>query len=112
MFQYMPFIVSIGIPAASFCWQTMHYSLVEIQPLTGRKHQIRRHAKLAGHPVVGDRRYGSARSISYLARHCDFDRLGLHAYALTIRLPEASAARTFRSPGLPASMVRLIEADR
>jgi 23S rRNA-/tRNA-specific pseudouridylate synthase len=91
---------------------TPHYSLVECQPLTGRKHQIRRHAKLAGHPVVGDRRYGSPRSRSYLSRHCRFNRLGLHAHTLTIRLPGETAARTFQSPGLPASMGRLLDQDR
>ncbi|MBW2539935.1 MAG: RNA pseudouridine synthase, partial [Deltaproteobacteria bacterium] len=34
-----------------------HYTKVEIELLSGRKHQIRRHAKLSGHPVVGDARY-------------------------------------------------------
>ena len=91
---------------------TRHYSLVECRPLTGRKHQIRRHAKLAGHPVVGDRRYGSSRSCSYLSQKCHFNRMGLHAHSLTIQLPESSVVRTFRSHGLPASMVRLLEADR
>ena len=30
--------------------RSAHYTMVEIEPLTGRRHQIRRHAKLAGHP--------------------------------------------------------------
>ena len=34
-------------------------SLVEIQIVTGRRHQIRAHAKYIGHPLVGDRLYGS-----------------------------------------------------
>lgn len=32
--------------------------LVAVYPVTGRMHQIRQHFKLAGHPIVGDRRYG------------------------------------------------------
>lgn len=89
-----------------------HYTLIECEPLTGRKHQIRRHAKLAGHPVVGDRRYGSARSLAYLHRHHGFNRLGLHAHALTVRLPGEAGATTFRSGGLPQAMRKLLETDR
>ena len=91
---------------------SLHYSLIECEPLTGRKHQIRRHAKLAGHPVVGDRRYGSARSLAYLSRHRDFNRLGLHAHALAIRLPGEAKTTTFQSDGLPEAMRLLLEMDR
>jgi 23S rRNA-/tRNA-specific pseudouridylate synthase len=91
---------------------TRHYSLIECEPLTGRKHQIRRHAKLAGHPVVGDRRYGSARSLAYLRRHHDFGRLALHAHALVIRLPGENNQTTFQSGGLPEQLRRLLESDR
>ena len=92
--------------------RSLHYSLIECEPLTGRKHQIRRHAKLAGHPVVGDRRYGSVRSLAYLARYRDFNRLGLHAHALTIRLPDESSTTTFRSGAMPEAMRQLLEHDR
>ncbi len=104
-----------GNPCATR-WRTLacsrHYSLVECEPLTGRKHQIRRHAKLAGHPVVGDRRYGSVRSLAYLRRHHDFNRLGLHAHALTLRLPGEAGTTTFQSGGLPEAMRKLLEMDR
>ena len=91
---------------------SLHYSLVECEPLTGRKHQIRRHAKLAGHPVVGDRRYGSIRSLAYLRRHHNFNRLGLHAHALTLCLPGETGTTTFQSGGLPEAMRRLLDMDR
>jgi 23S rRNA-/tRNA-specific pseudouridylate synthase len=89
-----------------------HYSSIECEPLTGRKHQIRRHAKLAGHPVVGDRRYGSARSLAYLLRQHDFNRLALHAHSLTIRLPGENKNTTFKTDGLPEELRRLLENDR
>ena len=36
-------------------------SLVSVRPGSGRKHQIRRHLHMIGHPIVGDRRYRQAR---------------------------------------------------
>ncbi|HSO18122.1 MAG TPA: RNA pseudouridine synthase [Desulfosarcina sp.] len=92
--------------------QGRRYTLIECEPLTGRKHQIRRHAKLAGHPVVGDRRYGSSRSRDYLVRHHRFDRLGLHAHSLGIRLRGESQNTVFRSAGLPPAMAQLLTFDR
>lgn len=52
--------------------------------VTGRKHQIRKHAQHAGHPLIGDIRYGSARS---LVTHQSYV---LHAWRLSFpheRLP-------------------------
>lgn len=92
--------------------QSPHYSLIESEPLTGRKHQIRRHAKLAGHPVVGDRRYSSQRSLDYLQRHHNFQRLALHAHLLAICLPGKDSVTTFQSGGLPEQMARLLEMDK
>jgi len=36
-----------------------HFSLVDVTPLTGRKHQIRIHLAHAGYPIVGDKLYGA-----------------------------------------------------
>ncbi len=92
--------------------QSAHYTMVEIELLTGRKHQIRRHAKLAKHPVVGDDRYGSERAIKFLKENCAFDRLGLHAQSLTIQLPEGQGPQTVETSGLPAQMRELFENDK
>ena len=62
--------------------QRLHYSLLEIELLTGRKHQIRRHAKLSRHPVTGDTRYGSKKSVTYLRNTLSYERLGLHCKSL------------------------------
>jgi RluA family pseudouridine synthase len=91
---------------------SLHYSLIACAPLTGRKHQIRRHAKLAGHPIAGDRRYGSASSLDYLSRQHAFNRLALHAHRLTVRLPGDEQYTTFQSAGLPEAMRKLLEIDQ
>jgi 23S rRNA-/tRNA-specific pseudouridylate synthase len=87
-----------------------HYTLAECQLLTGRKHQIRRHAKLAGHPVVGDPRYGSKRALDFLQSQHNFKRLALHATHLEIQLPDGSPV-TIHSPELPGEMRRLFTGD-
>ncbi|BBO84156.1 RluA family pseudouridine synthase [Desulfosarcina ovata] len=89
-----------------------HYSLVECELLSGRKHQIRRHACLAGHAVVGDRRYGSVRSLEFVSRQCHFSRMALHAHTLSFRLPGETGMKTFASGGLPDAMQHLLATDR
>lgn len=49
------------------------YTLLEVFPETGRRHQIRVHLFAAGHPIVGDRLYGDRRYQKA------FDRIMLHA---------------------------------
>lgn len=88
-----------------------HYTLVACLLQTGRKHQIRRHAKLAGHPVVGDTRYGSLRSSEYLQKAHNFSRLGLHADRLIIYHPESGDRLAIQSSGLPKSLHNLFWDD-
>jgi 23S rRNA-/tRNA-specific pseudouridylate synthase len=89
-----------------------HYTMVELNPLTGRKHQIRRHAALAGHPVVGDNRYGTARSLRYLKSRFGFNRFALHCMSITLKLPGKDLPQTLTSPGLPKEITDLFEMDR
>ncbi|MDP3286648.1 MAG: RNA pseudouridine synthase [Desulfobacterales bacterium] len=90
---------------------SIHYTMVEIELLSGRTHQIRRHAKLSGHPVVGDARYGSTRAVNYLKRNFAFDRLALHARALTLRLPGGKDPETIETPSIPSQMLELFKND-
>jgi RluA family pseudouridine synthase len=91
--------------------RSRHYSLLRCRLLTGRTHQIRRHAALAGHPLVGDKRYGSLRACRYLETHCRFARLGLHAAALTLRLPGRNSPERFEVSHLPMALRQLIDRD-
>lgn len=61
-------------------------TLVEARPVTGRTHQIRVHAKHAGHPIAGDVKYGDD-DFSSEIRKLGGKRLFLHAYSLTVPLP-------------------------
>ncbi|RUA00759.1 MAG: RNA pseudouridine synthase [Deltaproteobacteria bacterium] len=90
--------------------QSPHYTLLEILLITGRKHQIRRHAKLDGHPVTGDRRYGSKKSIAFLKNNCGYNRLGLHAKRLEI--PDMAPPVLLDSEKIPPEMEMLLNQDR
>lgn len=52
--------------------------LLEVQPITGRRHQIRVHCYAIGHPILGDTRYGDARPVG------GAPRLMLHATELDL----------------------------
>lgn len=75
------------------------YSLLEIRLLTGRKHQIRVHLSEAGHPVVGDKRYGKA--------HDKHPTLALHARTLSFTHPVNGRRLTFTTV-IPPAFNRLL----
>lgn len=60
-------------------------SLVDVELLTGRTHQIRVHAAASGHPLAGDRKYGDA-EFNKAMRRLGLRRLFLHA--ATVAIPE------------------------
>lgn len=66
------------------------YSMLEIRLETGRKNQIRAHLSEAGHPVVGDRLYGSESN--------PLGRLGLHARQLGFVHPSTGETMRFTAP--------------
>jgi 23S rRNA pseudouridine1911/1915/1917 synthase len=57
-------------------------SLLEVQPRTGRTHQIRVHLASIGHPIVGDTLYGPRRKHGQSTQSAAADRLMLHAAAV------------------------------
>ena len=65
-------------------------TLVRAKPITGRTHQIRVHALHAGHPIVGDDKYGRD-DFNKQMRQTGFKRLFLHAAALNIPTPEGAS---------------------
>jgi 23S rRNA (cytosine1962-C5)-methyltransferase len=63
-------------------------ALLELEPVTGRTHQIRVQLAAAGHPIAGDARYGGPPA----------PRLLLHAAALTLKHPGSGRESTYRAP--------------
>ena len=75
------------------------YTLLELNLATGRKNQIRVQLKDSGHPIFGDRRYGSDES--------PIHRLALHARTLRFVHPVTRRDMNFSCP-LPASFSKLV----
>ena len=84
------------------------YSLLELRLLTGRTHQIRVHLAHAGHPVLGDDKYGDFELNHALAKQ-GVKRLFLHARRLSFVHPLTGTALRFDAP-LPPDMRRFAEA--
>ncbi len=76
----------LDIPSGKFL--TSRYSLVEVKPETGRKHQIRRHMKHIFHPIVGDTRHGDGHHNRIFRDKYDLQRLLLMATRLEFCHPQ------------------------
>lgn len=75
------------MPIAVGRYPTARYSLVEMLPKTGRKHQLRRHMAHLRHPIIGDSKHGDLRQNRAAAEHFGCDRLMLHASELSLNHP-------------------------
>jgi 23S rRNA pseudouridine1911/1915/1917 synthase len=77
---------------------TKMYSLLKVNLETGKKNQIRVHMQDIGHPVVGDKKYGSEQN--------PIKRLGLHAWVLAFTHPVTKEQMRFQTE-LPAKFRRI-----
>ena len=68
-------------------YATARYSLLELQPKTGRKHQLRRHLKHIFHPIVGDTSHGDGKHNALFREQFACHRLLLHAASLHLQHP-------------------------
>jgi 23S rRNA pseudouridine1911/1915/1917 synthase len=64
-------------------------SLLEVDLITGRKHQIRVHLAESGHPIIGDRKYGDKKSPQ--------KRLALHAISISFKHPRTGKSCSFKT---------------
>jgi tRNA pseudouridine65 synthase len=73
---------SIEIPFCVGKYEKTRYSLVELAPKTGRKHQLRRHMKHISHHILGDTKYGRGEHNKFIRKEFNVHRLLLHALSL------------------------------
>lgn len=75
------------IPEPLGRYVSVRFSLVDLHPHTGRRHQLRRHLKSHSHPLIGDTRYSDGRYNDYFRKRWGEHRLFLLAQKLTFPHP-------------------------
>lgn len=101
-------LATTEIPVAIERYPSSRYSLVELYPKTGRKHQLRRHMKHINHPIIGDANHGRGRHNRYFAERFGEGRLMLAATRLSLRHPVTGELLTLVSSP-EESFLRVLE---
>lgn len=86
----------LPLPYSRF--STTRCALVELQPLTGRRHQLRRHMKHIAHPLIGDATHGKGPLNRALASFLGMQRLWLHALRLELPHPVSGVPLRIEAP--------------
>ncbi len=79
-------------------YPTARYSLIKAIPFTGRKHQIRRHLRHLGHPVIGDVTHGVGKHNRFFEETFQIRRLLLACTKLSFHHPGKNETITIESP--------------
>lgn len=85
-------LATTQLPVEIEGFPTSRYSLMQLHPLTGRKHQLRRHMQHISHPIIGDTNYGRTKHNHYFAQRFGHSRLMLAATELQLAHPITGAA--------------------
>ncbi|MEP1469360.1 MAG: tRNA pseudouridine(65) synthase TruC [Halieaceae bacterium] len=80
-------MATIELPVAVDRYPQTRYSLVQLYPETGRRHQLRRHMKHIGHPIIGDAKHGKGVHNRFMAAQYDCPRLLLACTDMSLRHP-------------------------
>lgn len=79
-------------------YPTSRYALLELEPQTGRRHQLRRHLKHISHPIIGDSTYGKGRHNRFFQQAFGCHRMLLASVSLTLNHPATGLPLTLVSP--------------
>ncbi len=89
-------------------YEQQRYSLVQLKPQTGRKHQLRRHMNHIHHPIIGDVRYGDRHHNHFFNDWLGQHRLYLAAVSLKFTHPVSHKPMLIEAP-LEASFMYALE---
>lgn len=90
-------LATVELPVMIDRYPQSRYSLVELTPKTGRKHQIRRHMKHIAHPVIGDAKHGKGVHNRYFGKYFQASRLLLHCSEMGMIHPVSSEPLVFKA---------------
>ena len=84
------------LPFAVSRYPSARYSLVQLTPKTGRKHQLRRHLAHINHPIVGDTAHGDGKHNAFLRQEFNFNQLALTCKSMLLIHPISQAPLVLR----------------
>jgi tRNA pseudouridine65 synthase len=102
-------VARVELPVSLGPFPTTRYSLVEATPLTGRRHQLRRHLHFITHPIIGDTSYGRTEHNRYFRQEWSCDRLLLASVSLSLTHPTTGEPLTLHAP-LSGDFERVVRA--
>jgi tRNA pseudouridine65 synthase len=91
-------LASAEFPVAVDKYPTARYALVELEPYTGRRHQLRRHMKHIAHPIIGDATHGKGKHNRFFQTRFGCGRLLLACTDLRFRHPETGRLMHVHAP--------------
>jgi tRNA pseudouridine65 synthase len=91
-------LATCELPYAVDRYPTSRYALVELEPLTGRRHQLRRHLKHISHPIIGDATYGKGKHNRLFQTLFGCHRMLLANLELQVRHPVSDEMLTIAAP--------------
>ncbi|TXS92945.1 pseudouridylate synthase [Parahaliea maris] len=91
-------LATVELPHAVDRYPSARYSLVALEPETGRKHQLRRHMKHLGHPIIGDAKHGKGVHNRFFAEQLQAPRLLLACTGLRIAHPVTNQPLHLQAP--------------
>lgn len=90
-------------------YPTSRYSLLDVDLLTGRTHQIRRHMAHIRHYIIGDKKHGDNKQNIFFADKFSLDNLLLHSWKMSLSHP-LSAEKISVNCSIPPHFSRIMEA--
>ncbi|MDQ7003030.1 MAG: tRNA pseudouridine(65) synthase TruC [Ghiorsea sp.] len=100
-------LATVELEQAVGRYQTSRYSLLQLTPKTGRKHQLRRHLKHIFHPIVGDTTHGDGKHNQMFRDKLICHRVLLAATALSFEHP-VSKERICIEAGLDEGFISVL----
>lgn len=100
-FTYFETLMRTEVPFAVGKHPTSRYSLVKLNPVTGRMHQLRKHMAHILHPIIGDRPHGCNKQNRFFKEQLDMMQMMLHAVELEFVHPATGRRVVITAPFQP-----------